>query len=393
MSEQSFSFKAIAVPAFGPSLLFGISTGAVLPVVALTARDLGASIAMAGFIAALIGVGSLINNIPAAMLITRIGERMAILGAAAFTMLALLMALFAPNIAVLAVGMTCFGMASSIFMLARQTYLVEAVPLHMRARALSTLGGTTRIGAFVGPFAGAALIHFYGLSGAYMVAIAAMVVAAGIAWFAPDLKTSERAADTAVPSTSVIQVARSNARVFLTLGVGILLIGAIRASRQVVIPLWAQQLGIEPAMTSVIYGLVAAIDMAVFYPAGKVMDQRGRIWVALPSTFLMGLSLICMPLTAGAVSFTIVALILGFGNGIGSGIIMTTGADASPPHQRRAFLGIWRLMSDVGASGGPLILSAVAAMASLSAAVVVIGLMGWTAAAVFWKFLPRTVSS
>ena len=393
MAADSFNFKKIAVPAFGPSLLFGISTGAVLPVVALTARDLGASIAMAGFIAALIGVGSLINNIPAAMLINRIGERNAILGAAVFTMLALLLSVFAPNLGVLAVGMTCFGMASSVFMLARQTYLVEAVPLHMRARALSTLGGTTRIGAFIGPFAGAALIHFWGLSGAYWVAIASMVGAAAIALFAPDLKLETPAGEAPPPRESVVQVARANARVFLTLGLGILLIGAIRASRQVVIPLWAQQLGIEPAMTSVIYGLVAAIDMAVFYPAGKVMDQRGRIWVALPSAFLMGLSLICMPLTGGAISFTIVALVLGFGNGIGSGIIMTTGADASPPGQRRSFLGIWRLMSDLGASGGPLVLAGVAAMASLSVAVVVIGLMGWTAAAVFWKWLPRTVSS
>ena len=56
---------------------------------------------------------------------------------------------------------------------------------------------------------------------------------------------------------------------FLTLGVGILLLSALRASRQVVIPLWADHLGMDPAQASVIYGLSGAIDMLVFYPAAR----------------------------------------------------------------------------------------------------------------------------
>lgn len=43
---QPFSLRGIAVAAFGPTLLYGIGTGAILPVVALTARDLGASVAV-----------------------------------------------------------------------------------------------------------------------------------------------------------------------------------------------------------------------------------------------------------------------------------------------------------------------------------------------------------
>ena len=39
-----FSLRSIAVPAFGPALMFGLGEGAILPVVALSARDLGASV-------------------------------------------------------------------------------------------------------------------------------------------------------------------------------------------------------------------------------------------------------------------------------------------------------------------------------------------------------------
>lgn len=393
MSDPSFSLKKIAVPAFGPSLLYGVSNGATLPVIALTARELGASLAMSGLIAALIGVGSLMSNIPASMIISSMGERRSIIGAAVFSMLAFLLAIFAPTIWVLALSMLMVGMASSVFVLARQTYLTEAVPLQMRARALSTLGGTTRIGAFIGPFAGAALIHSFGITGAYWVAIGAMVGAGAIALFAPELQIISKQDGKPAPRMRIREIARTHARVFLTLGVGVLLVSALRASRQVVIPLWAEQLGLEPAVTSVIYGLVAAIDMAVFYPAGKVMDERGRIWVAIPCTLLMGLSLMSMPLTGGLISFTLVALILGFGNGIGSGIVMTLGADSAPPGQRPSFLGLWRLMADMGACGGPVLLAGITAVASLSAAVVASGFLGCVAAAVFWKWLPRRVSN
>ncbi|WP_442951984.1 MFS transporter [Orrella sp. JC864] len=388
MTDASFSWKKIAIPAFGPSLLDGLSKGAILPVVALSARDLGASVAMAGVVAALIGGGSLLSNIPAAMLTARYGERKAIAGAAVVSMAGLLLAVLATQVWMLALGMLIVGVASSVFMLARQVYLVEAVPLSLRARALSTLGGMTRVGVFVGPFAGAGLIHLMGLAGAYWIAIAAMAASAWVVLRWPDLSSGKESAKD-VPRPQMRKVARENVRTFMTLGVGVLLVGVLRSSRQVVVPLWAEHLGIDAATTSLIYGLVAAIDMAVFYPAGKVMDQRGRIWVAVPCTLLMGLSLIGIPFTSSMGAFVLVSLVLGFGNGIGSGIVMTLGADSAPAHQRTQFLGIWRLMSDVGTSGGPLLLSAVSALASLAAGAMVIGALGLVAAGVFWRWVPR----
>ena len=166
------------------------------------------------------------------------------------------------------------------------------------------------------------------------------------------------------------------------------MISAMRASRQVVIPLWADHLGMQATTISLIYGLVAAVDMAVFYPSGKIMDVYGRLWIALPSTLLMGLSLMTIPFTTAPVAFILVSLVLGFGNGIGSGIVMTLAADASPEQGRTRFLGIWRLMSDLGSSGGPALLAAVTAIVSLAAGIAVVGSLGLAAAAIFWRFLP-----
>ena len=237
-------------------------------------------------------------------------------------------------------------------------------------------------------FAGAAMIHFVGLNGAYWVAAVAISGAGLIAWLAPEMSSESHAGLTRA-KPRVQDIARDHAKVFLTLGLGILLVSALRSSRQVVIPLWADHLGLAPTTASIIYGLVAAIDMSVFYPAGTIMDRRGRLWVALPSVLLMGGALMATSLTTGIVPFLIVSLILGFGNGISSGIVMTLGADASPAHGRTEFLGIWRLIADVGNSLGPVILSAITAVASLTIGVASVGTLGLAAAAVLWRWLPR----
>jgi len=389
MTDTSFSFRKIALAAFGPTILYGMANGAILPVIALSARELHASVALAGLIVALIGIGSLVSNIPAAMITSRYGERRSMVGAAALSVLALLLCIVATHVLVLALGVLMVGVAASVFLLARQTYLIEAVPTYMRARAMSMLGGTNRIGVFIGPFAGAGMIHFMGISGAYWVAAVSMAGAGLIAYAVPDLEPRNTETAAEGPRPRLFDIARSHAKIYLTVGVAILLVSALRASRQVVIPLWADHVGLNPTTTSIVYGLVAAIDMSVFYPAGKVMDQHGRMWVAVPASLLMGLSLMTIPLATQVVPFVIVALVLGFGNGISSGIVMTLGADASPRTGRMQFLGIWRLMQDLGTSSGPVVLSGITAAASLATGIVAIGALGVAAAGMFWYWMPR----
>lgn len=384
-----FSLRPILIPAFAPALMFGMAEGAVLPVVALTSRGLGGSVALASLIVALIGIGSLVSNIPSSYITVHYGERTAIIAAGCITTVALLVAMIAPNNLILAAAMLVVGSSDAVFALARQSYLTEVVPYAMRARALSTLGGSARIGVFIGPFIGAGAIHLFGLHAAYAVGAAAAAVAGLIGLLSRDLiasSTHEGTPHTAIPLSSVLRDYRS---VFLTLGVGILLVSAVRASRQVVIPLWAEHLGLSASATSLLYGLAGAIDMATFYPAGKVMDRKGRRWVAVPSMILMGLALLAVPLTHGFLALMLVSMVLGFGNGIGAGMVMTMGADHAPAVGRPVFLGVWRQLSDIGGCGGPVLLSLVTGAATLAAGISVNGGIGLLAAGVLWYSIPR----
>jgi MFS family permease len=393
-APEPFTLRGIAVAAFGPTLLFGIGQGAILPVVALSARDLGASVALAALIVTLIGLGSWFFNLPASLVTLKFGERWAIVGAAVAAGLALaaagLSSLIPNGLWLLAVAMAVVGMSGAVFGLARQKYLTEAVPVEFRARALSTLGGVNRIGVFIGPFLGAAVMQFSGIGGAYWVGVVAMAAAALLSLTIPDLEVADGSdGGHKGPEPTLRSVAVSHAKVFLSVGVGILLLSALRSSRQVVIPLWADHLGMDASSASLIYGLSGAIDMLVFYPAGKLMDRKGRQFVAVPSTLLMGAALLLIPLTGSFAGLLLAALLIGFGNGISSGLVMTLGADFSPDRGRGQFLGLWRFMADAGSTGGPVLLSGVTALASLGAGISATGILGFAAAAVFAVVIPR----
>lgn len=385
--ETPFRLRSVAVSAYGPSLLYGFSQGIIAPVIAISAIERGATVAVAGLVVSLMGIGSLISNIPAGVMTTRFGERRSMVAAAVISAAGIALCLADVGLWLFAAGMLAMGMASAVFQLARQSYLTEVVPLEKRARAMSTLGGVARIGAFVGPFAGAGLIHLFGLGSAYLVSLIAIVGAGVIAYTVPDLQ--ERAS---VPAgsraISTWSITRDHWRVLVTLGTGVLLLSAIRQTRQVVLPLWAHHLHLDASTSSILFGVSGALETLVFYPAGLVMDRWGRRAVAVPCTLVLGLSFLAIPLTHGAITLGVAAVVMGIGNGIGSGIINTLGADAAPVLGRPTFLGVWRELADSGAAAGPVLLSAVTALAGLASGIVVSGAVGLVAAAVLFRYAP-----
>ena len=386
MTAARGTLRAVGPAAFGASVLFGVGQGALAPAVALSAREAGASVGEASLVVAAAGVGLLVGDIPAGALTARLGDRRAMLLATALTLLSLATCLAAGSVPVLAVGVAGTGGAFALWGLARQTYVTDAVPLALRALALATLGGSQRVGMFVGPFLGAAAMTRLGPDGGYWVHLVAAAAAGAVLLALPDPGPRERPRGAVAGGT--LAVARSSLPVLRTLGAGVLLIGAVRASRQAVLPLWAEHVGLDASTTSLLFGVAGAVDMALFYPAGLVMDRLGRAWVAVPSLLVLGVAHLLLPLTGSVATVGAVAVLLGAGNGIGSGLVMVLGADAAPAAGRAEFLGVWRLCADAGSAAGPLAVAAVTALSSLAPAVLVLGVVGIAGAGVLGRGIP-----
>ncbi|MFC7595727.1 MFS transporter [Terrabacter sp. GCM10028922] len=387
--ERGGSLRAIALSAYGPTLLGSTGAGAVSPIVAISARELGASVGVAALLVAMMGLGQLLGDLPSGALAARIGERRALLVAAVVEAVGMLVAALADGLAVLFAGVLVIGLAGALFGLARQAYLTEAVPVAMRARALSTLGGVHRIGYFVGPFVGSLVITRWGTESAYAVGGVASIAAFVLVLVAPDVTgAAERLAAAGAPR-SVVSVLLQHRHVLLTLGTGAMCVAGARAIREALVPLWAESVGFSPAQTSLVFGVAGAIDMALFYPSGWLMDRYGRVAAAVPSMVVLGLGMALLPLATSLVAVTAAATVLGVGNGLGAGLIMTLGADASPADGRAQFLGGWRLCADVGRAAGPLALSGLSTIMSLGASAVVLGVGALVGAGWLRIWVPR----
>jgi MFS family permease len=374
------------LPVFTPSLLFGIAEGGLLPIIPASAQAMGASLPTAGIILGLVMIGTLFADIPAARLINILGERKAMMSAAAVASLGILLASIATALWVLGLGVFILGASVAVFGLARHSYLTEVVPYSHRARALSILGGVFRAGHFIGPLIGAALIVLIDLQAVYWNAVVFCALAALILIFIkPD-----RMPDT--PATipgGTWKVAKRESKKLATLGVTSAIIGGLRTARLVGLPLWALSIGLPPATIALYMGIAGALDLALSYSSGQIMDRFGRRWSALPTLLGLSLTFSLLTLATNETTFLAVALLMSLANGVGSGIILVIGADLAPKGERNEFLASYRLLVDSGVAAAPLVISGVTALLGLSIAMFTVSGLGVVGALMAYRYLPR----
>ncbi len=159
----------------------------MLPVVALAAREAGASVAGAGLTVALVGVGAMVFDLPAGSLVDRLGERRAMVVGTVLLVVSLTGCVLAPTAAAFAACTLLVGCGWAMWFLARLSYVGAVMPPHLRGRALSTLGGVHRVGSFCGPFVSAGAIAWLGLDGAYLVHVVLAAAACVVLVRAPEL--------------------------------------------------------------------------------------------------------------------------------------------------------------------------------------------------------------
>ncbi len=366
----AFRCRDIALEAYGPSIVNAIGHGAVMPILALRARELGADVSTAAFIVALLGIGSLLASLPAGALVARIGERRALTTVGSLDVLAMAAAALTDSVLALGLAVMFSGMTWTVFLMSRQGYLIDAVPFAFRARAMSGLGGSTRIGVLIGPLLGAGLIQLGELTWVFWLAAAMSLISALLARSMPDYGSEHRGT---TPHASVVSVLRAHRTSLLTLGVAVVIIAASRSLRIGLLPLWAEHVGLSASTTSLIFAAAAAVDIAFFFPGGWLIDNYGRFVVAVPVVATAALGCVLLPVATTAVTVGAVMMLMSIGNGLGSGIVMTLGADTAPTQGRAQYLGGWRLCGDLGGAGGALLVSAIAAAAPLAAACLVMG--------------------
>lgn len=385
-NTAEFSIKSLLYPVFLPSFLFSIGEASLIPVIPASAEALGADIPTAGIIAGLGMLGTLFADVPAVKFVNYLGERKAMITAAGLAASGILLAVFAANIWMLSIGIFLTGACHAVFGLARHGFIAEAVPLEKRGRALAILGGTFRGGGFVGPLLGAGVVAIWGVSSVYWLPVVFSLLAGAVL-----LSTKAENFSDTPPNKgySIFYIAKREGHKLRTLGLAATTLAVARTARTIGLPLWALYIHLPVATAALYIGIAGALDFALFYSSGQLVDKFGRRWAAVPTLAGMALSLFALTFAQDSTGFLIVALALSLSNALGSGLVMVIGADLAPKDARNEFLAFYRLMIDGGVAATAPAMSLLAVAFGLPIAIAGIGLITLTGAFGMWKYIPR----
>lgn len=400
--------RALAAPIYIPSLIYSIGNGALQPVVVLAALDIGFSDAGASAVLGVAGVVGVFTAPLIGRVITKLGDRRSLIFASVLALAALglsLSALFYPDTAYATAafmsGISLIAISLNVWMLARQAYIADALPGMWRGRGLSTLGGMLRLGVLIGPLLSTALIALWGLESIFVMNAVTVSIALAliIRYLVPLPSRQTRPKQEAGGQQADRRhrrdahpggVPRPDLRATIITGFGVTTLTILRSNKNVIIPLWGASLGLENEIITLAFAASALIDTIMFYPGGRLSDRMGRMWGLVPGLTIMSSAIILMVLWADPIGFFLGSALLGFGNGLGSGILMTLGADLSPSTNRANFLGYWQAISSSGMAAGPFIASALTAGIGISAALWATAGLGLFGALWFRALLPGT---
>jgi MFS family permease len=397
-----------------PALVLSLSQGLLVPVLPLYAREIETSYRLVGLMLAGDGLGMLLADIPAGLLLQRLGNKGAMLLGIGSILLSTVALFWAGSAATVLACRLIAGFGMSLYSVSRLAYIAGTVRLTGRGRALSLLGGVFRLGRFVGPMVGGTIAARYGLRAGFPVfgtvcAIAWLSVAAFVrlpsatpSSVPNPSQSASRPPDGGSPGTAhpslghslglLLTMLKGNSHALVPAGTGYLFSQMVRAGCAIVIPLYAADvLGLDVAAIGLIVSIASAVETSLFPAAGLIMDRLGRKIAIVPCFTIMGSGMLLLTLTHGFASLLAVAATIGIGNGLGSGAMMTLGADLSPPGSRGEFLGMWRLVGDAGTTGAPLVVGAIADLLALPTASIVIAGTGLIASAIFATLVPETL--
>ncbi len=382
----------LVLPVYVPTFLMSFASGLLIPSLPLYAKSFGISYSMIGLLLATEGIGRIVGDLPAAIMLNKLGRKNAMVLGVIAVALSSAALFFAPTVWIAMIFRLITGMGESIWNISRHAYLADVTSPNQRGRALSVFGGINRIGSFAGPAVGGFIAALYTLRSPFLIFGVIAILVALIAAIVVERSNTLIPTPTKGHLRHIGDIFKAHAQILLTAGSGQLFAQTIRSGRQVIIPLFgADMLGLGYEDVGLIVSISGFVDMALFYPAGYIMDHFGRKYAIIPCFSIQGIGMALIPFADGFTGLLLAACLIGFGNGIGSGNMMTLGADLAPKNAVGEFLGLWRLIGDGGFLSGPLAVGYVADIFGLSPAAYVIGGIGLLSASIFAFFVPETL--
>ena len=392
----SKTISSLILPLYLPSTIFSIARSLLIPVLPLFASDFDVPYTIIGLLLSADKIGMLVGDIPAGMMIRRLGIKRAMIIGILMAGISTTALFWSVSIFDAFLYLFLAGFGTSLYTVTRHTWMVGAIPVEHRGRAIGILGGVFRIGNFIGPVVGGAIAGAYGLRVPFLFfGVAFLVALIANAAFMPKVEpeTDETGEKRHLNLKGLKAIFGDEWGMVTWAGTGYLFMQMVRSGPSIIIPLYAADvLHLDVQSIGLIMSLSSAVDMTLFIPAGFIMDWLGRKVSIISSSLLLSIGIALIPIATSYSSLLWISLLIGFGNGLGAGAMLTLGADLAPEEYRGEFLGFWRFLGDAGGTGGPLAIGSVAEVFALSQTTIFIAAAGIMASLVFAFRMKETLS-
>lgn len=370
MTTDRAVVRGLIAPVYGPWLGMSLCLGMVSVALPLYLTEVGLSYFALSAVLTAVGLGSALGGLPAGDGVARLGSR---------KVLALGVATIAASTAALAtsdgfVVLFCLqliaGCGSTALRISAQTWITRTAAINIRGRLLSAMGGTRRFGMFVGPLIAGVLIDWQG----YTVTFLAAGVLAGLGVI-PLVAVGPTGPAVQHNRLSLTEAITRHWRLLLLSTAGPILIMTARRGRNLVLPLIGEDLGLSPSAVGLLVSIGTGADLLLFPVAGYLMDAVGRLAAIVPAFSLMGVGLLLLALADSGAAVAVATGIIGVGNGLSAGTMLTLGTDLAPEDSTSQFLAGFASLQDWGSVIGPLVVGWAATVIGLSASAAVLGII------------------
>lgn len=392
-TKKPFQIRSLIWSVYAPSFLLTLGQGLLIPILPGFAREqFGSSDVLIALLITARPLGTMLFDVPAGILVSMFGLRRTMMAGILLFAIGAVIGGLSPNFSILMIGRLLAGVSFALWSISRHVYIAQTVPVASRGKALSTFGGISRLAAVAGPIMGGLLFDYVDIRAPFFAQAIVALLTGGLVLvtFKGSIESSARKAGHNIFPV-LGHTLSDNRRIFATAGTAAIVLQFLRAAREYIIPLWATENGLSGSQIGFIFGVSSTIDSVMFPVVGYVMDRWGRKHVGVPAYLILASGFAFIPFADTFALLMAVGVLVGLGNGLSSGLVLTMGVDFAPKDNPGEFLGVWRLISDSGGASGPVVIGGVASVFALGTASVLTAGLGAVGALILIVFVRETL--
>lgn len=243
------------------------------------------------------------------------------------------------------------GIFSSLFYLSINA--IVTMVNEKKGKSLSKMEVAYQAGFIAGPFVGGAIALTYGMNPLFFAWSIIMLIG-GVLISRVESQDSKNSMKSV--ANDYLKIVRSDPLdFFLLIVIGTIFIGTIEGVRDIIIPLYAVDLGYDIFKIGAIFTISSIVTMIGIIPLGNFADKAGRKKVLILSFAMIGSSFILLRFFTGFISISLLVGLLSLGRTAGLMGVRAFASDISSHGSRATSLSAIESILSIGRIAGALL--------------------------------------